>query len=215
MLACVLPSTSAPVVQQPTVDIHALDTFIAQTAGAAQTKTALVKPTITYTPTATRTPTVTPVPSATFLFIFPTFTPYLSATPIGQIPVGGGGSGSADDKSKFVTPQPWSCQVIVSKTQPPFGAVLQKEQEFYAYWTILNTGTKTWTRTTIDLVYTGGWRHEGTKIIDATENAGTGATIRVGVRFIAPKKAGEYGSHFVLKVGNTKFCGMRIEFVIK
>jgi hypothetical protein len=103
----------------------------------------------------------------------------------------------------------------VTGTEPPKWAVLQKGQTFYAYWTILNTGTKTWTINTIDLVYKSGYRHDGTKIIDATQNASTGATLRVGARFTAPKAPGEYSSQFTLKVGNRRFCGLNILFVIE
>lgn len=214
-LACVLPSAPVDIPQQP-ADVNSLETFIVQTAEAALTQTARANPSITptYTTTPTRIPTITPSPTVTFIFLLPTLTPVPTQTPIGYIGSVGGASGT-QDSSKFKTPQPWDCSVIVKDTQPPIGAVLQKKQEFYAYWTVLNTGTKTWTRTTIDLVYTGGWRHDGTKIIDITENGGPGATVRVGARFIAPKAAGEYQSFFVLKVGKREFCSMKISFVIK
>ena len=215
-LACVLPSVATPVnPQQPPADIGALETIIVQTADAAQTQTAFANPTITLTPTptSTRIPTITPSPTVTFIFLLPTLTPIPTITPIGYIGSGGAGNNATQDVSKFKTPVPWSC--IVQATEPPRGAVLQKEQVFYAYWTILNTGTEVWTRITIDLVYRGGYRHDGTKIIDITQNAGSGGTIRVGARFIAPKNAGEYQSFFTLQVGKRQFCGMKISFEIK
>lgn len=211
-MACVFPSTSAPVIQQPTVDMQALETFIVQTAGAAQTQTARVIPTATYTATPSRTPTITPTPTVTFIFDFSTLTPFPTQTPIGQISTGGGsGAGGTPEKSIY-TGHPWSCRV--TSTQPPRGAILQKELIFYAYWTILNTGTTTWDHNSVDLIYTGGWRHEGTKIQDLGQNIPTGGKIVVGARFTAPKNAGEYGSHFILKVGNRKFCGMEISFEV-
>lgn len=217
-LACGLPgaSPSVDVSQQP-ADINALETIIVQTAGAAQTQTAIANPsfTPTFTPTSTRIPSITPTPTVTFIYLLPTLTPIPSQTPIGFIPGGGGGAVGTEDSSKFKTPQPWSCTVIVSATQPPKGAVLEKETEFYAFWTIQNTGTKTWTRTTIDHVYKGGYRHESTKIQDTKETVPPGDTLRVSAFFIAPKNPGEYRSFFALQVGKLQFCSMKIEFIIK
>jgi hypothetical protein len=213
-LACALPSAS-PVVELPQqpVDVNALETIIVQTAEAAQTQTAFANPsfTPTYTSTPTRVPSITPTPTVTFIYLLPTLTPIPTITPIGFIPSGGGASGT----SVFKTPVPWSCEVIVSQTQPPKWAVIEKKSEFYAFWTIRNTGSKTWTRTTIDLVYTGGYRHEGTKIQDTKETVPPGSTLRVSAFFIAPKAAGEYRSFFALQVGNRQYCGMKIEFVVK
>jgi hypothetical protein len=217
-LACALPSASPQVeVPQQPVDLNALETIIVQTANAAQTQTAIANPslTATYTSTPTRIPSITPSPTVTFIYLLPTLTPIPTNTPIGFIPSGSGGGAGTQDASKFKTPVPWSCEVIVSQTQPPKWAVIEKKSEFYAFWTIRNTGTKTWTRTTIDLVYTGGYRHEGTRIQDTKETVPPGDTLRVSAFFIAPKVAGEYRSFFTLMVGNRQFCGMKIEFVVK
>lgn len=213
-LACATsPSVNIP--QQP-ADINSLQTIIVQTAGAAQTQTAIANPSATQTSTTTptRIPTITPSPTVTFIYLLPTLTPIPTQTPIGFVD-SGGGAGGTQDSSKFKTPQPWSCNVLVSQTQPPRGAVLEKKSEFYAFWTVQNTGTETWTRTTIDLVYTGGYRHEGTRIQDTKETVPPGDTLRVSAFFIAPKAAGEYQSFFTLQVGKRQFCGMKISFVIK
>lgn len=210
-LACAT-SPSVNITQQP-ADVSSLETIIAQTAGAAQTQTATAKPsaTSTSTTTPTRIPTITPSPTVTFIYLLPTLTPIPTQTPIGFV----GGVGGTQEGSKFKTPVPWSCSVIVSQTQPPKGAVIEKKSEFYALWTVQNTGTETWTRTTIDLVYTGGYRHEGTRIQDTKETVPPGDTLRVSAFFIAPKAAGEYQSFFTLQVGKRQFCGMKISFVIE
>ncbi len=214
-LACALPSASPPInVTAPPADLDSLQTAIVQTAHAAQTQTATANPsfTPTFTATFTRTPSITPTPTVTFIFLLPTLTPIPTQTPIGFIPSGSGASGT-QDSSKFKTPQPWDC--LVKDVQPPRWAVIQKGLSFYAFWTIQNTGTKTWTRTTIDHVYTGGYRHESTKIQDTKETVPPGDTLRVSALFIAPKKAGEYRSFFVLQVGKLQFCSMKVEFVVK
>ncbi|MBL8091458.1 MAG: hypothetical protein JNJ43_14075 [Anaerolineales bacterium] len=215
MLACALPGASAPVVNNPPADINALQTIIVQTADAAQTQTARANPspTLTSTTTPTRIPTITPSPTVTFIYLLPTLTPIPTITPIGFI--AGANTAGPNDSSKFKTPQPWDCTIIVAETQPPKGAVLKKESKFYAFWTIQNTGTKTWTRNTIDHVYKGGYRHENTRIQDTKEFVPPGDTLRVSAFFIAPKVAGEYRSFFALQVGKLQFCSMKIEFVVK
>lgn len=212
-LACAT-SPSVDVPQQP-ADINSLETIIVQTAAAAQTQTAIANPSLTptNTPTPTRIPSITPSPTVTFIYLLPTLTPIPTDTPIGFIPSGSGGRAGTQDASKFKTPQPWACRV--TSVQPPRGAVIQKKLEFTAYWRILNTGTKTWTRTTIDLIYTGGYRHENTKIQDTTETVPPGDTLTVGAKFIAPKTAGDYNSYFKLMVGNYQFCGMVVSFTVE
>src|SRR5690606_24746727 len=143
----------------------------------------------------------------------PTLTPIPTDTPLGFIPNGNTTVSGTEDASKFRTPQPWSCRVL--SVQPPRGAQIEKKLEFYAYWRILNTGTKTWTRTTIDLIYTGGYRHDNTKIQDTTQTVPPGGTLTVSAKFTAPKTAGDYNSYFQLMVGNYQFCGMVVSFTVK
>lgn len=215
-LACGLPSASPSVdVSQQPADINALETVIVQTANAAQTQTAFAmpSPTQTFTSTPTRIPSITPTPTVTFIYLLPTLTPIPSITPIGFVASGGGDGDKPEDASKFKTPQPWSC--LVKSVQPPRWATIQKELSFYVFWTIENTGTSTWTRTTIDHVYKGGYRHENTKIQDTKEFVPPGDTLRVSALFIAPKNAGEYRSFFALQVGKLQFCHMKVEFVVK
>jgi hypothetical protein len=214
MLACALPGASQPVnIPQQPADLESLQTIIVQTADAAQTQTARANPspTLTSTATPTRIPTITPSPTVTFIYLLPTLTPIPTITPIGFI--AGASTAGPNDSKKFRTPQPWEC--LVKDVQPPRWAVIQKELSFYAFWTIQNTGTKTWTRNTIDHVYKGGYRHENTRIQDTKEFVPPGDTLRVSAFFIAPKVAGEYRSFFALQVGKLQFCSMKIEFVVK
>jgi Ig-like domain from next to BRCA1 gene len=217
ILGCAIPSLAVPtpVPLPASQSFDVLGTSVVETAAVAQAKTASALPSATLTPTITFTPTITHTPTPTYVFPF-LFTSTTIASLTAIVPVSVGGSGSAappEDASKFKTPQPWSC-VVISK-QPPKGAVIEKESQFYAFWRIRNTGTKTWTRTTIDLVYRGGYRHENTKIQDTTETVAPGDTLTVSAFFIAPKKAGDYNSYFALKVGRDEFCGMSISFTVK
>ncbi len=203
-------STQAP---QP-VPPQQLGTIVAQTAAAARTQTALFLPSPTTSSTPTRTPSKTPTPATptqTFFFALPTRTPTLTQTlpPV----IGGSGSGTAGPTTRprngGMTNLPWSCGI----QDRSFPSVAPKEH-FSIFVTLRNTGTRSWTINTIDYVYTGGYRHEGTKIIDFPENASTGSTITLRVDFQAPKEPKTYNSLWVLKVGNHPFCGFRLSFQV-
>jgi hypothetical protein len=214
LLACGLPSRSGEQAVAEPQSVDSLNTAIVQTAVAAQTQTATVLPTATRTPTATFTPTITHTPTPTFIFLLPTLTPYFTDTPLGVISLGplGNSAGGTPQKSIY-TDRPWTC--LVTGKQPDDWAVFKPGREFMVSWTVLNTGTKVWTVNTIDFVYTGGYRHEGTKIQDFRTNVPRGGTGVVSATFVAPKAPGEYRSFFTLKVGNREFCGMKIMFAVE
>lgn len=214
LLACGLPSRAGEQVVAEPQSVDSLNTAIVQTAVAAQTQTATVLPTATRTPTATFTPTITHTPTPTFVFLLPTLTPYFTDTPLGAISLGplGNTAGGTPQKSIY-TDRPWTC--LVTGKQPDDWAVFKPGREFMVIWTVLNTGTKVWTVNTIDFVYTGGYRHDGTKIQDFRTNVPRGGTGTVSATFIAPKVPGEYRSFFTLKVGNREFCGMKIMFAVE
>ncbi|MHB8778642.1 MAG: NBR1-Ig-like domain-containing protein [Anaerolineales bacterium] len=181
--------------------------MIVQTAAAAQTQTAtaLRPPTSTLTPSLT--PTL-PTPTATFFFSLFTSTP-VNPSDSGNIVEGG-------DSSAFSIPytgKPWTC-VVRAKSHPK-GAVVAAGKSFVAYWTVINTGTKTWTGNTIDFVYKSGYRHDGKLIQDLSSTVAPGRQAAVGVSFTAPNTEGEYTAIWTLKVGNHPFCGMKITFEVK
>lgn len=211
-LACSVPGMSAPSSNSAPMDVNALNTFIAQTANAAQTMTATYFPTSTPTPTVTLTPTITPTPTPTFIVPFRTATPRWVITEeptIVPIFTAGGSGGSAKDQIKY-TGKEWTCQGVGK--YPPKGFVFKAGTPFVASWDLVNTGTKTWTVNGVDVIYTGGWRHENTRIQDFHANVPTGGRIKVTASFIAPKREGEYNSYFTLMVGNRRFCQLAISF---
>lgn len=203
--ACVIASAPVQVLEPQSANM--LGTAIVQTAAAArtQTATALRPPTSTLTPSAT--PTLA-TPTATFFFSLFTSTP--------GIPIDSGDIVEGGDSSTSSVPytgKPWTC-VVVAKSHPK-GAVVAAGKSFVAYWTVINTGTKTWTGNTIDFVYKSGYRHDGKLIQDLSSTVAPGRQVAVGVSFTAPKVAGEYAAIWTLKVGNHPFCGMKIIFEVK
>lgn len=208
------PSTSGP---------GSLETIIAQTALAAQTQTAIVLPP-TLTPSAipspTKTLTTTPTPTATILFLISTKTN--TPIPTGIFAGGsggtstGGGSGSGSDGDGFVkptaTPSEWACRVL-SKS-PARGAIVPAGSSFTAVWTVQNTGTKTWPKKGVDVVYQSGARlNHGKPYYDIPAGVTPGGTVRISVTMEVPKRPKEYSTRWSLMVGKTQFCSVQFVFV--
>ncbi len=214
LLACV--SISAPVQVAEPMSLDALGTVIVQTAAAAQTQTFAVQKSPTFTLTPSLTPTL-PTPTATFFFSLLTSTPVIdieTTDPAYTVEEESSfsGGGSTNDPVPY-TGKPWTC-IGIEKSHPN-GAIVEAGKGFTAYWTVLNTGTKTWTSNTVDFVYKSGYRHEGRAIQDLSSAVAPGRRLTVKVLFTAPKNAGEYTAIWTLKVGNHPFCGMKIAFEVK
>lgn len=221
-LACVIPGAATPV-PLPTYDPYFVETTIVETAVAAQTQTAINLPTATNTSTPTRTPTITPTFTPTFIFVFPTLTPiptYTLPPTVGviDIPGSGGvidedGDGNPDKKDpRTMTGKEWSCSTLGAS--PPRNTVVAAGTHFTVTWTIFNSGTKEWPLTGVDFIYTGGFRHEETRIQDFTRNVPSGGEVKVSASFIAPEKPDMYQTFFTLKVGNRQFCGIKYVFYV-
>ena len=211
ILSCALPFLPTPApAQVPVVQSsEMLGTSIAQTAAAAQTQTALVLPSPTFTPTITRTPTSTHTPTPTFIFSLFTATLVPSVTSV--VPIGTGITGG-DGESKF-TGKEWSC--LVTSKYPGKGAVMAQGWTFQAYWTVLNTGTKTWTNNGVDFRYAAGLRMDGRKIQDLPVMVTPGNSITLRIQLTAPKRVDTFSTVWILQVGRKVFCGMRVTFDVK
>jgi len=231
-LACISPWAAAPT---PTTfpmanALQTLDSSVAETAAVAATQTALLRPP-TLTPTITRAPSQTPAvatPSPTFLFylvstatvdlpIEPTSAAlnatatYLSVNNLVDI---GGIAIPAIPTEKYTHENEWRC--IVRYHPNPEVAPNQK---FDAYWDVTNTGWDAWTSSTVDFVYKGGLRHDGsTGIQDIRSTVGFGKSISVGAKFVAPRRVGVYNSRYVLRVDatwKTEFCNLKMTVTVK
>lgn len=220
LLACAVPAFGASTQVPQSLAPESLATPIAQTAAAANTLTALYSPP-TLTPTPTRFPTGTLISAptlSTFVFALPTFTPLptITSTPgaVIQGPAGGGNSANSNDGSGSpFTGKEWTC--AVTEKYPKNGAALEPGKNFYAYFTLMNTGTKTWPSNGVDFLYTGGYRHNDGKIYDLPVSVAPGNKVTLKVLFTGPKSAGAYNSYWSLKVGKLSFCSMKISFEIK
>jgi hypothetical protein len=217
ILGCATPAlvTPPPSVSGP----RSLGTLIVQTALAAQTQTAVVASstaTPTSIPSPTRTATVSPTPTATVRFLFATNT----ALPTGLFAGDEGdgtstGNGNDDGTDGFVkptaTPSEWACRVL-SKS-PPRDAVVLAGSSIKAVWTVQNTGTKTWPKKGVDVVYQSGARlNVGKPYYDIPAGTGPGSIVTISVTMEIPKRPKEYNMRWSLMVGKTQFCSVQFVF---
>lgn len=199
VMACV-PSLATPAV--PTLDPGAVNTFIAQTAMAASTRTAAAIPTETpsLTPTPTRnTPTPSPTATATIIFILSTPTP--------RIPTEGnlGGSGSSSDNL--------ACQV--TRVIPANGSTFTPRQNFTVIWTVKNIGKKNWDRTIVQYLYSSGTKLHKVTGYGLPENVKRATSIDLPVEMRAPKAPGNYTTTWMMKSGDTAFCPMSFTLIVQ
>ncbi len=201
MLGCLsLSLAPAP----PSVQGDVVQTIIAATAGAAATQTAAFKPSPTRlpspTPTATLTPTITPTPTP--IILFPTFTPFVLSSPGGG--GGGGGGGTTAD---------FDC-VILDQT-PPDGTVIMPRRDFDTFWTVRNSGTRTWDHGSVDFIYLRGDRIHEVAGYDLPRDVAPGRSIQLGVDMVAPGTQGTYTTVWGLRVGHDIFCELSLTIVVR
>lgn len=222
LLGCAPPAPVASPAAAPLSD--GIETVVVQTAAAAQTQTAVLLPTATSTPTSTplptRTATITPTPTATIIF---SFAPTIGLTEefFGNDEGSGNGSGGSkkeDGKdSDFVkTPviREWACQIL--SRYPKEGTEFIGGTTFQAVWVVKNTGSKTWPKKGVDVVYqSGADLVERKPYVDIPAAVGPGGTIQITLTMKAPKRSSDYSTRWALKVGKTEFCSMRIAFETK
>jgi hypothetical protein len=217
VVLCILSCASPVLVTPPPAPIsEPVETIVVQTAVVAQTQTARVLPptwTATTTRFPTKTPTVTPTPTATVLFLPPTAT----SLPEGFFDDDEETNGD-DDDSGYVKPtattSPWDCRVL-SKS-PANDAVIAGGSRFKATWTVENTGTKTWPKQGVDVVYQSGANLQvGKPYYDIPTAVGPGGTVTISVTLEVPKREKDYNTRWALKVGRNEFCSVRFNFSVK
>jgi hypothetical protein len=176
----------------------------------------------TLIPSPTKTFTITPTPTATVLFLFATNT----SLPTGLFAEGGGtgsgagtgagsGTASSSEGNGYVkptaTPSEWACKVLYK--YPPRGAIVQAGSDLTAVWTVQNTGTKSWPKKGVDVVYESGARlNYGKPYYDIQAAVGLGGTVRISVTMQIPNRPKDYNMRWSLKVGRTNFCSVQFVF---
>ena len=219
ILSCGTPVLVAPPLSSS--EPGSAETVIAQTADAAQTQTMLaLLPSLTasLTPAATKTATVTPTPTATILFLFPTNTS-LPASFFEDIVGGGAGDDSGDEDSeeedgRIRTQDLWACRVV--SKNPADEMVVIGGSSLKTTWTVQNTGSETWPKKSVDIVYVSGTRlNEGKPYYDIPRAVAPGGTVTISVTMNFPKRQKDYQTRWGLKIGRTEFCTVKFEFTVK
>jgi hypothetical protein len=218
-------ASPVPVTPPPSVSrSEGIETIVVKTAAAAQTQTAVLLPTATGTPTKTplptKTGTVTPTPTATIIFSFLTETGPTEEF-FGNVEGSGNGSGDGnkeDGKGSDFVKEPvireWACRIL--SRYPPAGTEFVGGTTFRATWVVKNTGSKTWPKKGVDVVYqSGADLVDGKPYVDIPAAVGPGGTIQITINMTAPKRSSDYSTRWTLKVGKKEFCSMRIAFNTK
>jgi len=178
LAACAPGATPAPTqdpaeIQQQIQEAVAL-TVAAQDAEAAQAMAA--EPTNTPLPTQTEAgpPTATP--------IIPTATPFTVVPPTLAPSTGGGGGGSAPVALDY------DC---TSRDRRPYdNTYFKSNKQFDIYWTIVNTGTKSWPAGK-DVKYFSGEKMTATTRVELPA-MDPGDTYEINLDAVAPQKQGFY-----------------------
>ena len=207
VMACV-PSLAAPL---PTADPNAVNTFIAQTANAAGTRTAAAIP--TSTPTVTITPTrntETPSPTFTSTVIFILSSPTPLVLPTLTFSSGGGGSGGSGGGTSSAD---YSCQVV--SVSPSNGTTFNGRDNFDATWRVRNNGQKGWDRNSTDFYYLSGSKIHTVAGYDLSQDVDSGQTINLSADMEAPRDSGNYTTTWTLRVGDRNFCSMSLTINVR
>lgn len=200
VMACAPVLTSAPVA--PTLDPGALNTIIAETAGAAATQTVAALPTSSPTETSTPTPrgTNTPEPTVTKTFIFIITSPTVFVIPT--------------QTSTFspTSKRDYDCRIL---NRPADGTIYSPRLEFRVRWRLQNVGRRDWDGESVDFVYDFGDRFHKTASYDLDKTVEIGDVAEIFVDMLAPKDPGNYTTHWALKVGADKFCNVSLTIGVK
>jgi hypothetical protein len=169
----------------PTEDPALKITSIAATVQAGITQTALAMP--------TSTPTLTPTVTATVSPVTPTLEQPFSTATKSLLP----GTG---DNAKF------DQDITI-----PDGSIIKPGASFNKTWSLINSGTTTWT-TDYQLVYVFG--PQATVMnVKLTKNVAPGEAIQVTVPFVAPTLNGSYESWWQMYSATGYFFGDQVSVV--
>ena len=193
-------STTAPTQPpQPTVNVQptlsSAQTQAVQTFVANLTQNA---------PTATRV-----LPTNT---VAPTAAPAISATATVK--------GTAVKATATLTPKPAGPTAIpavhcyVKSVYPTTADTIAPGANFTIRWTILNTGSDTWT-TAYTLNYSSGARFPGQKTSNLPFSVGKNADITVTMGVTAPSSAGTYNTVWTILNGFQPVCVMGLSVIVK
>lgn len=167
-------ATQDPALVQQLIEQSVALTVAAQSAEAAQAQ-AQAAAAVTNTPLPTQTEAVAPTST------IPTATPFVIVPPTVAPPVTGGGGGSVVAKPEY------ACNVI--DQQPADNSTWKKNKEFDINWTLVNTGTKSWSKG-LDFKYYSGPQMTKVTFVELPVAVKPGESYKVILDAAAPDQAG-------------------------
>ena len=108
----------------------------------------------------------------------------------------------------------YACSVV--SQSPKDWAKMKPRQDFDARWTVLNTGSKTWTTNGTDYKYLRGAKlHTNGSLFDMPKNVASDGKIALYVDMMSPKDKGTYVSYWGLANGTAQFCQFYLIITVK
>ncbi|MDK1029619.1 MAG: NBR1-Ig-like domain-containing protein [Anaerolineae bacterium] len=191
LLACEIPGLATPASTIP--ESIPIESIIAGTAAAAQTKTSLVEPsatqTFTDTPRPTLVPTETATPTETIFFIIPTATNPFKAHSAGS-----------------------ACELVGLE---PFDPRVAPGTSVNIKWTMENTSSNIWIESNVDFKHTGGTDMHKIDLFDLPKSIGPGGTLSMTVSMIAPNNSGTYTSTWSVRDSKNTYCEVSANIIVK
>jgi len=198
-----LPACGAATPAAPTVDPNAIYTQAVLTVQAGLTETAAAAPTATFTPepTATTPPTATPEPpTATVAATLAQPQPGAATQAPPVAPTAA--LGQAGDHCQF------------GSQSPADGFSVRGGEQKQVYWSLVNTGTTTWT-TGYKLTFVGGKQMSGTTSIPVEKDVKPGDKYEFYTIVVGPTTKGTFTSYWKLfNGGGAAFCEVYMKYVV-
>ncbi len=108
----------------------------------------------------------------------------------------------------------YTCSVV--SQSPKDWTKMKPRQDFDMRWTVLNTGSKTWTTNGTDYKYIRGAQlHTKNSTYDMPKNVATDGKIALYIDMMAPKNKGTYTTYWGLANGSSHFCQFYLIITVK
>lgn len=92
---------------------------------------------------------------------------------------------------------------------------MSPQRSFDAFWTVRNSGLKTWDSGSIDFIYVRGDKLHTRAGYDLSQDVAPGKSIQLGADMQAPKTEGTYTTFWGLRRGKNIFCEVYLTIIVR
>ncbi len=103
---------------------------------------------------------------------------------------------------------PLSCKL--NWQSPRNHVIYNKGDSFTVGWSVMNTGTTTWSPGSVEFTYVSGARLQAEPLVGLKSSVATGQSIVLTVGMRAPRNSTTYTTHWSLRMGDTYFCPLTL-----